>query len=504
MVLLCLSAGWLGGPAHAAEGSPVACTALARADFTHTLDAPFTVTAASVVTAKVERPYCRAKGSVVPNISFELRLPISGWNHGFVLVGSGGWATEKFLFLCKEPLRRGYACIAADAGHAAGHGEWLQGNAQAKIDWGYRATHVTALAGKALVTAFYGAPPGRSLMLGTSTGGYQGLVEAQRYPRDFQGIVAVSPDIDEAGLAMRTLWTARNLTGDGGRPLFAAGDLGLLHKAALSACDLTDGVRDGVIGDPLGCRFDPHTVACKRGEGTGCLSARQADAAARIYSGPTTSTGESLAAGGLLPGSELGWPEVADDTFPDEFFSNALADRPEDTMRAAQFDFDLDHQRLGLAGTFISSNPDLRRFKQAGGKLILVQGGHDTVEQPRVLVDYYETVERVIGSRPATQAFARLFIVPGMNHTTGGDGAFAIDYLSAIERWVADGQAPAMLIASHVPEWATGNAGMVAGLTAPAAGQDATFTRPVYPYPLRAKYTGRGDPNNYRRFHPVR
>jgi len=490
-------------PAQAANRGANQCDALTRLDFSATRDAPFTTTSAEVVSDGAAAPYCKVEGYVVPEISFEMRLPLSGWNHGFVLVGSGGWATEKFLFLCKEPLRRGYACIAGDAGHQNGQGLWMRSNPQAKIDWGYRATHATTLAGKALVRAFYGVPPKLSLMMGCSTGGYQGLVEAQRFPWDFAGIMSVAPDMDEAGLAMRTAWAARNLVGDDGHPVFTADDLAVLHQAALKACDMSDGVRDGIIGDPLACRFDPRTIVCKDGAKAACLTPRQAIAAVRIYAGPTTSAGERLTAGGPLPGSELGWAEITDDQFPDQFFRSALTDSPADGFSAAKYDFDRDYQRLGLAGTFIDSNPDLRRFRQAGGKLLIVQGGNDATEQPPALVDYYEMVERVMGGEQPTQEFARLFIVPGMNHCTGGDGAFAIDYLAGMERWVVDGRAPAMLVGAHVPKWATGYSGLLAGLTAPGAGQQVTFTRPVYPYPLHAQFNGRGDANDFRSFHAV-
>ena len=489
--------------AQATDDGGRKCQALMQADFSTAHDAPFTTTNAEIVSNGTDQPYCKVEGYVVPEISFEMRLPISGWNHGFVLVGSGGWATEKFLFLCKEPLRRGYACIAGDAGHQNGQGLWMQSNPQAKIDWGYRATHVTTLAGKALVHAFYGEPPKLSLMMGCSTGGYQGLVEAQRFPSDFGGIVSVAPDINEADLAMRTVWAARSLVGEDGHPIFTADSLAVLHEAALKACDLSDGVRDGIIGDPLVCRFDPRTIICKAGERVACLTPQQAIAASHIYDGPMTSGGERLTAGGPLRGSELGWSEILDDKFPDQFFRFALTDCAGDGISATKFDFDRDYQRLGLAGTFISSNPDLRGFRQAGGKLLIVQGGNDSTEQAPVLVDYYGMVERVVGGRQTVRDFARLFIVPGMNHCTGGDGAFAIDYFAAMERWVVDGRAPEMLVGAHVPEWATRYRGLIAGLTAPVAGERVMFTRPVYPYPLHAEYNGRGDVNDFTSFHAV-
>ena len=489
-------------PARAADVVDARCAALAQNDFATTRDAPFTITSVAVASEDAPSPYCKVEGYVAPEISFEVRLPLAGWNHGFVLAGSGGWANAKFTFLCKEPLAKGYACLAGDSGHSHGQGLWMQANPQTKIDWGYRATHVKGLAGKAVIQAFYGDPPKLSLMLGCSTSGYQGLVEAQRFPWDFAGIVAVAPDIDEGDLNMRTAWAARNFRGDDGRSLFATADLEVLHQAALRACDLSDGVSDGIIGDPVGCRFDPRTVACGGDRDMGCLSQRQVAAAIRIYAGPTTSTGERLSTAGPFPGSEQGWPDFLEDVkFSDGLFRFALADSPRDGVAAARFDFDEDYKRLGLLGTFVSSNPDLRRFQQAGGKLMIVQGGNDVTEQAHASIDYYQMVERVSGGRAATQQFARLFIVPGMNHCSGGDGAFAIDYLTAMERWAADGQAPAVLVGAHVSKGEPGSRGTLDGLTLPPVGARVTFTRPIFPYPSYAKYNGHGDVNAAQSFH---
>jgi len=494
----------LATPAQASTPLEARCRGLGAIDFSATRDASFTLTSAKVVDVDGGVPFCRAEGYVVPEISFEMRLPLVGWNRGFVLVGSGGWANRKSLNLCDGPLRKGYACIAGDSGHHQGDGLWMQSSPQSKIDWGYRATHVKAIAGKTIARSLYDQPPTMSLMLGCSTGGYQGLVEAQRFPWDFNGIVAIAPDIDEGDLSMRTAWAARQLVRADGRPMFAAGDLAVLHRAALDACDGSDGLRDGIIGDPLACRFDPRTVACKTGATSDCLSADQVAAAARIYAGPTTSTGRRLSTAGPLPGSELMWPNILDDvSFAQNFFRFALTDSPRDGFPADKFDFDEDYKRLGLAGTFVSSNPDLRRFDQAGGKLLIVQGGNDVTEQARAAVEYYQMVERVSGGREAARAFARLFLVPGMNHCSGGDGAFAVDWFGAIERWVAEGKPPEALVAAHVPAWTAGETGIEAGITAPSPGEPVTFRRPVYPYPLYARYKGHGDVNDAASFRPA-
>lgn len=494
----------LASPAHADVKQQDRCRNLRTFDFSATRDASFMVTSAALVESGRPVPYCKVEGYVVPEIAFEMRLPLSGWNRGFVLVGSGGWANRKSTSLCDEPLRKGYACIAGDAGHQLGGGLWMQSDPQAKIDWGYRATHVKAIAGKTLVKAFYGDPATTSLMIGCSTGGYQGLVEAQRFPWDFTGIVAIAPDIDEGDLGMRTAWAARHLVAPDGRPMFSPADLALLHRAALDACDGSDGLRDGVVGDPLACRFDPATVRCKQAQASTCLSAEQVAAAASIYAGPTSSTGQRLSTRGPFTGSELMWPNILEDvSFAQNFFRFALADSSRDGFGADRLDFDEDYKRLGLAGTFISSNPDLRRFDQAGGKLIIVQGGTDVTEQGPATIDYYQMVERVSGGRPATQAFARLFVVPGMNHCSGGNGAFAVGWFAAMEHWVKDGQAPDSLVAAHVPAWADGETGIEAGMTSPTSKEKVTFTRPVYPFPFYARYLGHGDVNNAKNFGPA-
>jgi feruloyl esterase len=459
------------------------------------------------------------QGYVAPQVGFELRLPISNWNGKFLEVGSGGWGGSiSFLFFCDGPLRKGYACIASDMGHKAGMGQalWATNNLQAQVDFGYRATHVAALAGKAIVASYYAKAPSKSMMLGCSTGGYQGMVEAQRFPWDFDGIVAMAPDIeDEADLGMRIVWHMRNFLDKDGKPVLNPSELQLLHNAALAKCDMTDGVKDGIVGDPVGCQFDPSDLTCKAGENSGCLSIQQVEAAKRIYSGPMTSGGERISTRGVFPGSELEWNGY-DADWATELFKYALfTPTPGPGWKITDFDFDHDYQRLGMGALYTDSNPDLRKFKAAGGKLIVSQGGNDTMEIPGAIFDYYETVERTMGGRAATEDFFRLFVVPGMNHCTGGDGAFAIDYLSYLEGWVEKGQAPDKMISAHVDTTYLVEHSEVDGRRTGARtgafllkfpldpAVPVNFTRPVYPYPLRAMYKGTGDPNKAENFKAV-
>jgi hypothetical protein len=514
------------GEASAAQetGSDVgagACSALLSADFSHVQDAPLQIVAARVVAATGKDPaYCRVQGYVLPQVGIEMWLPTAHWNGKFLEVGDGGWGGEMFLFLCKGPLRKGYACIASDMGHkGAMHlALWAQNNLQAQVDYGYRATHVTAVAGKALVKGFYSSAPSRSLMYGCSTGGYQGLVESQRFPWDFDGIVSIAPDAEsEADTTMRQVWKFRNLIGRDGHPVLSRADLEVLHAAVLKSCDLTDGVKDGIVGDPLGCRFDPGVLACRSGQQTGCLSDAQVQAVRNVYSGPVTSKGVPISSRGVLPGSELEWEVDAHSAAEvEEFYKYALF-----APGAAgagwtiwDFDFDRDYQRLGSGALYTDNNPDLRRFKAAGGKLLVAQGGTDAAQIPGAIFDYYETVERTMGGRPATMDFFRLFMVPGMTHCSAGEGAFAVDYLSYLESWVEQGHAPDVMIGAHVKsEYLLANGEDQEGseqeriwwaafkLVFPLdARVPVAFTRPIYPYPLVARYKGRGDVNDARNF----
>lgn len=515
-----VSAQQTGEPASSVQAGLESCRAMLSTDFAGVQDAPMQIVDARVIPATGKSAaYCRVQGYVLPQVGIEMRLPISHWNGKLLEVGDGGWGGAMYLFLCEGPVRRGYACIASDMGHkGATHlGLWAQDNLQAREDYGFRATHVTALAGRALVRAYYAKGPSKSYMLGCSTGGYQGLVESQRFPWDFDGIVAVAPDaVSEADISMRQVWKFRNLLSSEGKPVFTPSDLGLLHQAALTACDLTDGVKDGIIGDPIGCKFDPAVLACPAGRTAGCLSAQQIQAARNVYAGPHTSAGVPIATRGVFAGSEMDW-EVSSDSSAEveEFFKYMLyRPAPGSAWKITDFDFDHDYQRLGLGAMYTDNNPDLRRFKAAGGKLIVAQGGNDGLEIPGAIFDYYETVERTMGGRESTMDFFRLFVVPGMKHCSAGDGAFAVDYLGYLDTWVEEGRPPDVMIGAHVDTNYLLNHSDDDGASAqdrvwwaafklmfPLDGDiPVNFTRALYPYPMYAKYKGSGDPNDARNF----
>lgn len=495
------------------------CQSMQTRDFQEVPDAPTQVTFAVAVEANGNNSsHCLVSGYVSPNIGIKIGLP-SQWNGRFLHSGCGGHcgSTANFEWSCAEPMRRGYACVVSDMGHqgTGGDGLWAYNNLLAKVDWGFRATHVATLAGKAITETFYKVPPNKSYFIGGSTGGRQALQEAQKFPWDFDGIVAIAPPVDLSTIYLTFAWGARVLHGKDGNPILGRRELQLLTQAALNQCDMDDEVSDQVIGDPLHCDFDPASLVCGSSVKTDqCLSQEQVDAVKKVYEGPTNSMGEKLSPGGPLVGSELGqwdtdpsigwatsyltangYKKLAIEGFRFLFFWPDAGS----SWQPSEFDFDRDSRRLALRQVlYDSSNPDLRRFKLAGGKLMILQGLNDNSVLPRSTIDYYETVTRTMGGRAATQSFARLYLFPGMGHGLhGGKGAGIVDYMTAIEKWVEEGEAPDKMIAARLKD----NDPMQP-IIFPIEPRRVQITRPVYPYPIRAKYKGRGNPDSADSFYP--
>lgn len=502
--------------ARAQQGTPAfesRCSVLGSLDFSGTLDAPTQLRYSKVRQRTDEAPeYCLAGGYITAQVGIKIGLP-AVWSGRFIEMGCGGHCgtlpeDEQFAMRCGLALSRGYACIVSDMGHegTGADGLWAYRNLEAQLDWGYRATHVTALAGKALLERFYHRSAAKSYFLGASTGGRQALEEAQRFPWDFDGIVAIAPPVDLAMTYLTLAWGYRSLHDATGKPLLGREELELLTDSAVAQCDMDDGVKDGVIGDPLHCRFDPATLTCRDGRTSHCLTSSQVEAVKKVYGGPLDAKGTPLSLGGPLPGSELGeWDHSPSSGWGISYLGVGGDFSYEGLMleglrylffwpqagpgwKLADLDFDRESRRMGLMQTlYDAGNPDLRCFKSTGGRLLIFQGLNDNAVSPRRTIDYYETMERTLGGRAATQSFARLFVLPGVAHGAGGPGADTVDYLSAIEAWVEKGQAPDRLLAAHLK----GSDGVA-------------FTRPVYPYPIRATYRGSGDPNNAANFAPVR
>jgi len=498
------------------------CKAVQGANFSSVQDAPTQVTEAKWVqpTGSVPR-HCQVQGYVTPQVGFELLLPATDWNGKFIHMGNGGHGGGIWPGECSMPLARHYACLQSDMGHkgTGGDGLWAYNNLSAELDWGFRATHVATLAGKAITESFYQKPVAHSYFSGCSTGGRQAIQEAQRFPWDFDGIIAGAPPIRLADLYVTFAWGQRVTHDTTGKPLLTIADLKLLTDGALARCDMDDGVRDGIISSPFQCPFRAADLACKPGKTTACLTPEKVKAAEQIYSGPVDAHGTSLFGAGALPGSEYGglwntnaggnwgiyylgkdgapayYAPLTEQGLKVLFFSPSQATN----WNIQQFDFDRDYRRLDvMQSIYDSSNPDLSRFKAAGGKVLIYHGLNDLSILPHWIIRYYEKVERVMGGQAQTQSFARLFSLPGVEHCAGGPGADTVDYLTYLEGWVEQGKAPDKLIAYHLKPKESES--VVPNV--PLARGEIEFSRPVYPYPIKAKYLGRGDPNDAANFGP--
>lgn len=514
-LFLCLLT--LGTPARANgeshTGTAASCKALSNVNFSMVRDAPTRVVETRSVAPTSDAPgYCEARGYVSPDEGFALRLPLDHWNGKFLELGCGGsCGSTVHVSRCEDPLRRGYACIVSDGGHRSNGSEmkWAYDNPQSAIEYFVRASHEAALAGKAIVAHFYGENPRKSYFMGCSAGGLQAMWEAQRFPWDFNGIVAGGPALRLSRTWVSWLWANRALVASDGVPRLGRPELEGLHQAVVAKCDMNDGVKDGLIGDPRDCEFDPAELKCGEAKTRNCLTEDQVKVARKIYEGPVDSQGRQIAPPIALRGSELSWLEFygGDSNHPTPFFDYLkdwyyYAVFPIDlgsAWKPEYFDFDRDYKRLGAMQALEPNNPDLRPFKSAGGKLLAYTGWSDAIEGVLNTVDYYETAERVMGGRAATQDFFRLFVIPGMNHCGGGEGPFTVDYLTYLEAWVEDGKAPDKVIGSH----GAGRGAPDARQTATPGGGAAEFSRPIFPYPIRTQYRGRGDSDRATNFIPA-
>jgi hypothetical protein len=422
------------------------------------------VTATTVPAAGTVSGYCEVAGTI-GGISFTLRLPTTDWNGRYFQTGCGGFCGAVPIASCGQALTRGFAVAAEDSGHTGtqGDGSWALDNHRAEIDFGYRSPHVTAQAGKALTERFYGRAPSYSYFQGCSTGGRQALSEVQRYPDDFDGVVAGAPALYQnylAPLSQGHLETV-NRRADG-TVILTQAKARVLAAAVLAACDGTDGTVDGVVGNPDACTVDPAVIQCPDGtDGATCLTAEQVAVARAFYAPPVDDKGRQLYPAGLERGSEAGWPgySIGTDTalsgggnYAQEVL-RYLAFPKDRGASYSLFDFDpsRDAQRLtAMAQTYNADNPDLRPFDRSGGKLIVYHGWADPLIAPGGTVNYVRDAMATSGGRAVTQDFMRLFLLPGVYHCTGGPGEDTVDWLASIQAWVEKGQAPASVTASKL------------------------------------------------------
>ena len=499
-------------PAHAATADQ--CSALADDDFSAVMDAPTRVLASTPVAAKGAVPaYCRVEGYVASSVGIEFNLPMENWNGKFVMQGCGGMCGSlQGISSCPEAVTRGYACGTTDMGHRGegADGKWAYNNLGAEVDHGYRATHVATVAGKAITEAFYSAPIRRAYFRGCSTGGRQGLVEAQRFPYDFDGIIAGDAQLYSLlGPPLTAFWNGIANVGADGKSVLTAAKLDLVRAAVLGACDALDGVKDGVIGDPRQCKFDASALACKTGAADNCLTGTEMAAVRKFYQGPASKKGPFLRSGGMPFGSEPGWAQFLPGK-AGRYFNTATENMrylgfltdPGPSYDFSQFDWDRDPQRLNTYAMLSGGDPDLELYAANGGKLILFHGWADTSNSAYSKIHYYDRMTRVMGGLAETQAFARLFLFPGMFHCAGGYGLNSADLLGALDAWVEGGKAPDQIVAYRIP-------GQIGPISAPAgfngdniSGSNPQYSRPLYPYPDSYRYKN-GDPNAAASFERV-
>jgi feruloyl esterase len=434
--------------------------------------------------------FCRVAATLTPSsdsaIKIELWLPVADWNGNFQAVGNGGLAGTITYDWLAAALQRGYATASTDTGHAGANASFALGHPEKVIDFAYRAVHEMTIRSKAIIAAFYARPPHFSYFTGCSTGGRQGLMEAQRYPEDFDGIVAGAPANNQTHLSAWRIAVESNIL-QSPPSVVPPAKLALLNRAVLAACDAIDGVTDGLLTDPLRCHFDPATLLCRSDDRDDCLTAQQLQSVKMAYS-PATGKGGELIFPGLVPGGETGWamltaakPEPG--SIDVGLFRFIAHQNPSWDWRS--FDLDGDTSLIGNKAGFIDAiNPDLSAFRAHGGKLLIYHGwndgGSDGAISPLSTLNYNASVLAKMGS--PQQDWLRVFMVPGMEHCGGGPGPAQVNWMAALERWRQSSIPPDRLIASRVTD------------------NHVTMTRPICPYPSVAKYNGTGSSNDEANF----
>ena len=464
--------------------------------------------AAAMVPASDAAPaHCRVTGMLAPEIAFEVSLPAK-WNTRFYMIGNGGHAGESLddpgrAGQRNAALKLGFAFAQTNTGHDSRKepgGTFVLSNPQKAIDYAYRAVHLTATTAKDITKDYYGKSASFSYWNSCSNGGRQGLIEAQRYPEDFDGIVANAPWVDQTGFTIGAMWNQRALSE---APVSAA-KMTLVAERVMAKCDAVDGLKDGLIDDPRKCSFEParDVPACPAGaDRADCLTAAQAAAIAKVYSGPVSKgkpffpgfmLGSEAVSPGRGGGVSSGWMNLivpaqadakpADFNLAENTMRYLVHKPPKAEYDYKVFNFDTDISLLDdWSKQADAKNPDLSKFRKSCGKLLMTYGWADTVLQPMMGVNYYEQAVAKNGSN--TMDFFRLFMVPGMAHCGGGIGPDRHDPMTAIINWVEKGKAPDSMTASRV------------------VNNQVQRTRPLCPYPQVARHNGQGsidDAANFR------
>ena len=425
--------------------------------------------------------FCRVAATLKPtprsDIRVEVWMPVSGWNGRLQVVGNGGFAGTISYPAMATALAAGYAAASTDTGHT-GPAANTFANEDVLADFAYRAIHETTAAAKKIVDRFYGEAPRFSYFNGCSTGGRQALTAAQRYPEDFNGIIAGAPASFTTRQVFGQIWFAQVLNDPASA--LPREKLPVLHQAALEACDADDGVTDGVIENPLACRFDPEVLACSAGSDPAtCLTPAQVAGVRKIYAGAIHPRTGELIFPGLERGSELGWSPVPV-SYATDYFKHIVFRDPEWDFKTLNYDAHLT-QVTSRPEHFIfdANDPDLTAFTRRGGKLIMYQGWAEPGIPPRNIVSYHDAV---LQKTPNARDAVRLFMVPGMGHCGGGNGASTFDMVAPLDAWVEKGTAPSRIPASRTRDGKVDR------------------TRPLCAWPQTADYDGSGSTDEAENF----
>ena len=466
----------------------LACERLAATTLPNaTVTSAQTVAAGALPQAPNLPEFCRIAVTLKPSsdsdIKMELWLPSERWNGKFQEVGNGAFSGSLALSALAGAVRRQYAAASTDTGHTGNTASFAIGHPEKVIDFGWRAVHETAVVSKTLLEAFYDRGASHAYFVGCSAGGRQALKEAQRFPADFDGIVAGAPGLDWTGRAAQAVRVAQATENESAR--LTRNDVLLLHAAVLDKCDALDGVKDGIIADPTRCAFDPGVLQCKGAAAESCLTPAKVVTARLLYSAVANpKTKREITA--LQPGSELGWTELgwtesARTTGLDQFRFLVFKD-PTWQIRAFRFERDIAMAEDADHDTINALDSNLKPFIDRAGKLIQYHGWSDPQISPGNSTQYYQRALQALGGASKVDGSYRLFMAPGMGHCGGGEGPNAFDMLTALEQWVEQGKAPDRVVAQ--------------GRTSDGLER----TRPLCPYPQVAEYKGSGSTDDAANF----
>jgi hypothetical protein len=447
--------------------------------------------------ANIKR-YCEVKGYVAPQSQFELRLPLDpDWNAKFLFFACGGFCGVVDGGVCTPGLMRGYASVTSNGGHEGApgfDGVWAAGAPNLQEEFGWRSNHAVTLVTKYIVTQYYGHAIQHAYMTGCSKGGQAVLMTAQRYPDDFDGLLPMAPVYDYTGRGViAAAWLAQAVSDGHGGNLLDLAAIAAIHKSVLKLCGAQSGVDEGMVTDPENCKWQPETIACDAtGKTPDCLTSQQVSAVKKVLSPPKNAKGETPYPFAWVPGSETDWifvfpggPSSINYEIARQFLTYLVDEKPRSNADPLAFDFDKDINSLARARSIYDATSfDLRAFKARGGKMLLWHGMADGGISVTSSIGYYQGVTKFMGGRKQTEDFFRMYLIPGVHHCGGGPGLTDFDALTLLDNWVEKGQEPQALIASRRADGVVERA------------------RPIYPYPVQARYFGSGNPKQSDSFAP--